>query len=73
MSIETSIKIEDPDDVKISMTITLSLNEWKILKTQLTIPDQRYPGWDLERQISNLIEKIQQKIFDKTEEDDSQE
>lgn len=48
----SQLKIENPDRIEFTLTMTMSLSEWKELQGQL---DGNYPSWKLSHQISSMV------------------
>jgi hypothetical protein len=57
---ETKLKVENPDTVKLTLAVTLSLREWKMLREQInhetTYP---YPKCDFVSAIYELTNKAE--------------
>jgi uncharacterized membrane protein len=73
---KTTIKIEDPENVELSMTITMPMSSWKKLNDQLSHADIRsaHPSWELSRDISKLVEQMRKHFSEElAQKDDSQE
>ena len=47
-------KIENPDQLKITITLTRSLKDWKLLRDELS-QAQSYAADDLRRTISDMV------------------
>lgn len=52
MSLKATIKIQCPEDVEVSMTLTMPLREWIELHGQLP---SKYPAWRLTAAINQLV------------------
>ena len=50
------IKIVDPDKVEMSLTLSMPLEAWKVLRCQL---EDKWPGWQLKEVITNMVIKAQ--------------
>lgn len=61
----TVFKLQQPDTIEATMTITMPLNEWKALRTELS---GRWPSSRLSDQIDVMVSKAEQ-IFVGTDED----
>jgi hypothetical protein len=61
----TSIKVENPDDVLMSMTITMTVKQWTELQQQL---QNTWPSWVLSSRITTLIHQAR-KVFYAEQED----
>lgn len=48
------IALTDPNEVEVTVTLTMKLKDWKRLRDQ--VADQ-YPGWELRSVISDLVAK----------------
>lgn len=55
--------IKNPDEVEVSLNITMKMKEWKHLKNQL---QSSYPSWKLSSIIGQVIERIEKTIFEQT-------
>lgn len=49
-----NFKATNPDDMAFTLTVTMSLKEWKKLSEQ--IPGGQSPGWELRRDIARMVE-----------------
>ena len=74
MTIEANIKIEEPDEVSVSMQITMPLKQWKRLKFQLAKSEggHQSPSWELKVKINQLIDSLEKTISADPTKDDSQ-
>lgn len=63
---KTQFRIENPDDVQMTLTTTMSAREWKHLRDQL---ETTYPSWKLSRAITNMVDSAT-KAFSATTESD---
>lgn len=52
MALEAKFKIEKPDEVVATLSITMSVKEWCELRDQLS---DRYPSWRFSSAINNLV------------------
>lgn len=52
MTLKATIKIQRPEDVEVSMTLTMPLREWIELQTQLP---SKYPAWRFSAAINALV------------------
>lgn len=50
------IKIANPENVEVSMTITMTLEAWKRLREEIS---NIWPGWQLRGMITDMITKAQ--------------
>ena len=50
------LKIDNPDEVQATVTLTMRLKEWKELSAQL---DSSYPSWKLSEIINGLVSKAE--------------
>lgn len=56
--IKSSMRVENPDDVEFTLSLTMSLRNWKRLRDHLT--GEAWPMWEVGSKITgvvNLIEK----------------
>lgn len=51
---KAAFQIQSPDEVQVSMTLTMSLKDWRRLREQLAA---QYPAWYVGRAISELVGK----------------
>ncbi|MDN7488530.1 hypothetical protein QZM35_12550 [Burkholderia sp. AU45274] len=49
---KTEFKIQRPDDVPMTLTMTMTLGEWKKLENQLSTS---YPSWKLSTNIGEMV------------------
>ena len=59
MAFKAKFQISNPDDVVCDMTISLTLFEWKYLKSQLK---SGFPAWKLNEAIAELVDKASEKF-----------
>lgn len=52
-----SIRIENPEDIKLSLSMTLPLKDWKRLREQLKNSGSVSPAWEVARIIDELVGK----------------
>ncbi|MDD1789041.1 hypothetical protein [Burkholderia gladioli] len=64
---KAKFKIERPDDVPMTLTLTMTCGQWKTLQAQL---DSAYPSWKLSSMISEMVHQAST-TFGKTVEIDS--
>ena len=50
---KAKFKIENPETVEMSLTITMPVSDWKRLNAQLATD---YPAWKVGRAISDMVE-----------------
>lgn len=55
-------KVSQPDDIEVSMTITLSLGQWKRLREDLE-KGSSYVGTDLSREIRIVVMNAEQTFY----------
>jgi hypothetical protein len=55
--ITTEMQVVNPDSVNLSLTITMSLGEWKQLRDQLA---RTYPSWRLAETIGETVTHVEQ-------------
>lgn len=55
-----SAKLQDTSDTKLTMSITMTLTEWKRLHTKLMGGDLNYVADDLARQIRTVLGRVEQ-------------
>jgi hypothetical protein len=52
-----TFKIEKPEDIDLTLTVTMSLREWRVLKDQMT---SDHPSWKLRGLIGDAVRKAEQ-------------
>jgi hypothetical protein len=57
-------KLNSPDQLEATMTITMRVSEWKQLKGAVA---QHYPGWQFSSAIGALISKAEQTLHSEEE------
>lgn len=50
---KTQFRIENPDDVQMTLTVTMPARDWKVLREQLATT---YPSWKLSSAITNMVD-----------------
>lgn len=60
--VRTRFKIDKPDAMEATLTVTATVSEWRELRDQL---GERWPSWDFARQIGNVIRQAE-RVFDAT-------
>lgn len=64
MTVKTESRINNPDNVEVSMTITMSLKEWNKLERQLTGEDlMSSPGYQIRSEISQMVRRSRALIY----------
>ena len=58
------IKIVDPDSVKMSLTLTMTLGAWEELQNQV---EGKWPGWQFKALVNDMIEKAQKQFTSQDE------
>lgn len=51
---KTSLKVQNPDSIEMTLTVTMTLGDWKTLQRQLATP---WPAWKLGEAINNMVHK----------------
>lgn len=64
---KTAFKIERPDDVSMSLTVTMTLGQWRDLRAQL---QSTYPSWRLSSAINEMVHEATT-VFSAAKEDTS--
>lgn len=54
-------KVLNPDNIEVTMSITMTIGHWKVLREQM---GTEWPAWDVGRQIRDTISKVENVIFD---------
>jgi hypothetical protein len=54
--IKASATVDQPENVPVTLTITMSLGEWKKLREQT---GTQYPGWKLGELISEVVHGLE--------------
>jgi len=57
----TSAKVEKPGEVTLSVTITMTVSEWRALRQQMNLKD--YPGFTLASAIDNVTRKVESSVL----------
>lgn len=52
--VQAKMSLANPDELQVTLQITMSLNNWKALKAQLS---SAYPAWKLSQIISFVVER----------------
>ena len=63
---KTQFRIENPDDIQMTLTVTMPLDAWKRLRSELP---PTYPSWKLSSAIGNMVDSAT-KTFSATTESD---
>ena len=63
---KTQFRIENPDDVQMTLTVTMPARDWKVLRDQL---QTTYPSWKLSDAISNMVSAATKTFSATTERD----
>ena len=58
------IKIVDPDKVEMSLTLTMTLGAWEVLRNQV---EGKWPGWQFKALVNDMIEKAQKQFTSQDE------
>jgi len=66
MSVTTRFKIEDPDKIVGTMSISMRLSDWKAVKKAID-GMKEYPSWDLSHEISKMISAVENTFYDHVE------
>ncbi|MEN6302230.1 MAG: hypothetical protein ABFD96_05855 [Armatimonadia bacterium] len=51
------MRLTKPDEIEATMSITLTLKDWKKLRDQISTNE--YPAWTLDRQIRDMILRLE--------------
>lgn len=57
MSFKCTMKVTTPEEVEVTLSITMKLIDWRILREQLAT---EHPSWQLSAAIVNLIDEVKQ-------------
>ena len=49
--------IEDTDDIQVTLTVTQSVRQWKLLND--AIQDKNNPAYEFQRQINDIVRKVE--------------
>lgn len=49
---KTAFRIEEPNEVSMTLTVTMTLSHWRELQSQL---QSKYPSWKLSAAISEMV------------------
>lgn len=61
-----TFKLCNIDSIDASMTISMTVKEWRELRNQLS---DEWPSWDLSSQISKLIAQAESTFYARTEDE----
>lgn len=56
----TSMKVENPDSVTVTLSLTMTLKEWQELRDQLT---NDWPSWRVSGDINNMLGQVRQTFY----------
>jgi hypothetical protein len=62
------VTVENPDDVKINLSITLTLKEWRQIAGRLESADEYWPWKGFAGVITNAIKKVNARIVEMSSE-----
>ena len=65
MSIRASGKVEQPDSVEVTLSLTMSVKEWLTLTKNLS--DATYPNWKVVGLIRDTLQKMLGQLTNTTE------
>jgi hypothetical protein len=60
----TTFKICSPDEIQATLTVTMTVKEWRELRTQLV---DSWPSWQLSRDIGDVIRQAEKTFYANTE------
>lgn len=60
----TAFKIEAPDDVPMTLSVTMTLRQWRELRSQL---QSTYPSWKLSAVINEMVHEATTVFSEKVE------
>lgn len=58
------MKIERPDDVEVTLTITMTAKKWCEIRDQLA---NKYPSWQLSSLITNTLATVRKIVWEDTD------
>lgn len=58
---DVQFKFENVDDVQATLTVTMTVGEWRALKTQLAVTE--HPSWRLGNAIRDVIYKAETTFY----------
>lgn len=58
--LHATVEVEKPETVPVTMKLTMALEHWKALRSQIT--GSGYPAWAVKEAIDKLIAKIESQI-----------
>lgn len=64
----TVAKVENVNDVEITMSFTMTVKEWIEFNNQLR---RDWPSWRISGSVNRVISRIQRDVIDMTEEENS--
>lgn len=56
---EASMRVENPQDVSVTLSLTMSVDDWEIMLDQL---DAKWPSWSLKSVIRRAVKKVRQEF-----------
>lgn len=56
----TSMKVENPDSVTVTLSLTMTLKEWQELRDQLA---NDWPSWRVGSDINNMLGQVRQTFY----------
>lgn len=65
---KTAFKIEDPNEVSMTLTVTMTLAQWRALQSQL---QSKYPSWKLSSAITEMVHQATNVFSAKPVDDDA--
>ena len=58
------MKLEKPDDVEVTLIVTMSAKKWCHIRDQLK---SEWPSWELSSAISNMLDNVRKIVWDENE------
>lgn len=58
------MRIEKPEDVEVSLTITMTAKQWDELRSQL---QDKWPSWQMSAAITGLLSQVRKIVWDDQE------
>ena len=64
MSVDVKYEATKPESIEFTLSITMTMGEWKKLKNQLA---DAYPAWELANTINQVIDKAENEFWQRVE------
>lgn len=64
--VTASMAVEKPEDVRVSLTLTMRVSEWEVLRASLV---SGYPEWGVKAAISDLVRQVTERFVGKIDDE----